>query len=49
MISADATSAQIERLKAARARDYLIKPIKMGAFLAMVDRILKETFAEVMS
>jgi len=46
MISADATSAQIERMKAAGARDYLIKPINMGAFLAMVDRILKETFAQ---
>jgi PAS domain S-box-containing protein len=37
MISADATSAQIERLRAAGATDYLTKPIDVRKFLALVD------------
>jgi PAS domain S-box-containing protein len=37
MISADATSEQIERLRAAGASDYLTKPIDMRKFLAFVD------------
>ncbi len=37
MISADATSAQIERLCAAGASDYLTKPIDVHRFLALVD------------
>ena len=37
MISADATSAQVERLRAAGASDYLTKPIDMRKFLAFVD------------
>jgi PAS domain S-box-containing protein len=39
MISADATSAQIERLRAAGANDYLTKPIDVRKFLALVDAI----------
>jgi PAS domain S-box-containing protein len=37
MISADATAAQIARLRAAGASDYLTKPINMRRFLAFVD------------
>jgi CheY-like chemotaxis protein len=37
MISADATSAQIQRLRAAGANDYLTKPIDVRKFLAVVD------------
>ncbi len=37
MISADATSEQIERLRAAGATDYLTKPIDVRSFLALVD------------
>ena len=37
MISADATSEQIERLRAAGADDYLTKPIDVRKFLAVVD------------
>ena len=37
MISADATAAQIERLRAAGAHDYLTKPIDVRKFLALVD------------
>jgi PAS domain S-box-containing protein len=37
MISADATPAQIERLRAAGANDYLTKPIDVRKFLALVD------------
>jgi PAS domain S-box-containing protein len=39
MISADATSAQIERLRVAGANDYLTKPIDVRRFLAVVDAI----------
>jgi CheY-like chemotaxis protein len=37
MISADATTAQIEHLRATGASDYLTKPIDMHRFLALVD------------
>ena len=37
MISADATSAQIGRLRASGANDYLTKPIDVRTFLAIVD------------
>ena len=39
MISADATSAQIELLRAAGANDYLTKPIDVRRFLAVIDAI----------
>ena len=39
IISADANSAQIERLLAAGADDYLTKPIDARRFLALVDAI----------
>ncbi len=37
MISADATPAQIERLRAAGASDYLTKPIDVRRFLSLID------------
>jgi len=37
LISADATAAQIERLRAAGANNYLTKPIDVRTFLALVD------------
>ncbi len=37
LISADATTAQIGRLLAAGARDYLTKPIDVRRFLALID------------
>ena len=37
MISADAASAPLDRLRAAGANDYLTKPIDVRAFLALVD------------
>ena len=37
MISADATTAQIDRLHALGANDYLTKPIDVRHFLAIVD------------
>jgi PAS domain S-box-containing protein len=37
MISADATAAQIERLRALGTNDYLTKPIDLHHFLAIVD------------
>ena len=39
MLSADATSGQIERFKAAGADDYLTKPIDVAQFLRIIDRI----------
>ena len=42
IISADATAAQIERLLAAGARNYLTKPIDVKQFLVVVDDILQE-------
>jgi signal transduction histidine kinase len=41
VISADATAAQIERLLAAGARNYLTKPIDLQQFLVTVDDILR--------
>ena len=40
MLSADATPTQIERLKAAGARDYLTKPLDVRQFQTTLDRIL---------
>jgi PAS domain S-box-containing protein len=42
MISADATPSQMERLRAAGAREYLTKPLSIKEFL----RVLKEVFNE---
>jgi CheY-like chemotaxis protein len=42
VLSADATPHQIERLRAAGARDYLTKPIDVERFLAVLDRLLLE-------
>jgi CheY-like chemotaxis protein len=39
MISADATTAQIERLRTLGATDYLTKPIDVRHFLAIIDAI----------
>ena len=39
MLSADATSGQIERFKAAGAEDYLTKPIDVAQFLRVIDRL----------
>jgi len=43
VISANATSSQIERLLSAGARNYLTKPFSIQPFLAVVDEILEET------
>ena len=40
VISADASPKQLERLRAAGARDYLTKPIDVRRFLAIVDEVL---------
>ena len=40
IVSADATEAQIERMLAAGARDYLTKPIDVAALLGVLDRSL---------
>lgn len=40
MISADATTEQIERLRAGGATDYLTKPIDVRKFLALVDAVV---------
>jgi len=45
MISADATTGQIERLRAAGANEYLTKPINIRSFLAIVDAALPRTAA----
>jgi len=42
VISADATSSQIERLLSAGARNYLTKPFEFLDFLAVIDQILEE-------
>jgi PAS domain S-box-containing protein len=42
VLSADATPHQIERLRAAGARDYLTKPIDVERFLDALDRFLLE-------
>ncbi len=41
VISADATQAQIERLRAAGAYEYLTKPLSIKTFLRVLDEILK--------
>jgi CheY-like chemotaxis protein len=47
MISADATSAQIERLRTAGANEYLTKPIDVRRFLALVDATEPRTVESV--
>jgi CheY-like chemotaxis protein len=42
VLSADATPLQIERLRAAGARDYLTKPIDVERFLAVLDNFFVE-------
>ena len=42
IISADATSRQIERLMTAGARAYLTKPLNLQKFLGVVDETLNE-------
>ena len=42
VISADATSAQIRRLREAGARAYLTKPLDIKKFLGVVDEIRNE-------
>jgi len=42
VISADATSRQIDRLRAAGAREYLTKPLDVKKLLALLDELLKE-------
>ncbi len=42
VISADASPGQIQRLRAAGARDYLTKPIDVRAFLRLLDETLGE-------
>ena len=37
MVSADGTSAQVERLRSLGVQDYLTKPIDVAAFLAVID------------
>ncbi len=41
VISADATTSQIERLLAAGARDYLTKPLDVKKLLSLLDETLK--------
>ncbi len=43
MISADATPAQVQRLRAAGARAYMTKPLDIPAFLHLLDTTLLET------
>lgn len=43
VISADATSAQIERLLTMGARNYITKPFRMDRFLFTVDEVLQES------
>jgi CheY-like chemotaxis protein len=42
MLSADATAAQIERLVAAGAYDYLTKPLDVKQLLRVVEEALNE-------
>ncbi len=42
VISADATSHQIDRLRAAGAREYLTKPLDVKKLLALLDELLRE-------
>ena len=41
ILSADASARQIERLRAAGARDYLTKPLDVRRFLAVIDEALR--------
>ena len=43
VLSGDSTPSQIERLLILGARDYLTKPFKIPAFLAVIDGILPKT------
>ena len=43
VLSGDATPSQIERLLVLGARNYLTKPFKIPAFLAVVDEVLQQT------
>ncbi len=43
ILSADATTAQIERLRALGAQHYLTKPIEIGALLEVLDSVLDMT------
>ena len=45
VISADATSSQIERLLVLGARNYLTKPFEVEPFLAVVDDVIQEEAA----
>ena len=47
VLSADATPSQIERLLILGARNYLTKPFKIPAFLAVVDGILEHASVSV--
>jgi CheY-like chemotaxis protein len=47
IISADATSPQINRLRAAGANDYLTKPIDVRKFLALVDAVVPRVAAPI--
>jgi CheY-like chemotaxis protein len=40
VISADATQGQIQRLRAAGARDYLTKPLDIAKLLKILDEVL---------
>jgi PAS domain S-box-containing protein len=46
VISADATSRQIEHLREAGAYDYITKPLDVHHFLAVLDEILRKTAGE---
>ncbi len=43
IVSADATSGQVERLLSAGAKDYLTKPLNVNQFLLTVDKLLRTT------
>lgn len=43
VLSADATSVQMKRLKAVGAQDYITKPLDVHQFLDIIDRMNKET------
>ena len=49
VLSADATPSQIERLLAAGARNYLTKPFDIDPFLAVVDEMVGEQAAALVS
>jgi CheY-like chemotaxis protein len=40
IVSADANAAQVERLLAAGAADYVTKPLEVAALLSLLDRLL---------